>query len=85
MSYCNVPLKHMSMFIDTSPNKVGKFLPGALLPIEGEAVLKEKNCDIFIVGAWNYSEDIKMRSSQIFKKGTKLVFPLPHFELFEVG
>ncbi|MFT5725517.1 MAG: SAM-dependent methyltransferase [Bacteroidia bacterium] len=84
MSHCDIPLEQLSMFIDTSPNKIGKFLPGALQPIEGEAALTEKTCDIFIVGAWNYSADIKAKSGQVFKKGTKLVFPLPEFEIYDV-
>jgi len=39
---------------------------------------------MLIVNAWNYKEEILAKSKKIFKKGTKLLFPIPQIEIYEV-
>ena len=40
-----------------------------------------KDADTIIVTAWNYKDHILNKSNNIFKKGTKLIFPLPDFDV----
>lgn len=84
LSVCAIDPKIFSIIVDTSPNKLDKFLPGSRVPILAEGSLLNSQCKTYIIGAWNYKEDIKSRASQIFPAGTRLVFPLPHFEIYEV-
>jgi hypothetical protein len=49
-----------------------------------EEELLTKEYDILIINAWNYKDEIIEKSKKIFKKGTKLIFPVPDIEVFEV-
>ena len=84
LSVCGIDPKIFSIIVDTSPNKLDKFLPGSRVPVLAEDALLNGQCKTYIIGAWNYKEDIKSRASQIFPAGTRLVFPLPYLEIFEV-
>lgn len=64
--------------VDTSPTKIGKVFPVTNIPIISEKELKNESYDILLVTSWNYKKDILAKSHQVFKKGTKLIFPLPH-------
>ena len=57
---------------------LGRFLA---YPILSEADLSNQEYDIVLVCAWNYQEEILLKSEKIFKKGTKLIFPLPEFKV----
>ena len=73
-----------SFHVDTTPTKIGKIFPISNIPIISEDQLKEKNYDVLLVNAWNYKKDILDKASNIFKKGTKLIFPLPQPESIEI-
>lgn len=64
--------------VDTTPTKVGKFFPVTNIPIISEEQLKTQSYDMLLVMSWNYKKDILAKSNKVFKKGTKLIFPLPH-------
>ncbi len=74
----------ISFCVDTTPTKIGKIFPISNIPIISEDQLKEKNYDVLLVNAWNYKKDILDKASNIFKKGTKLIFPLPQPESIEI-
>lgn len=64
--------------VDTTPTKIGKFFPVTNIPIISEEQLKTQSYDMLLVMSWNYKKDILAKSNKVFKKGTKLIFPLPH-------
>ena len=70
--------------IDTSPTKIGKFFPIYNIKVVSEEHFRNDPVDTLLVTAWNYKEHIKSKSKTIFKPGTKLLFPLPDFEIFIV-
>ena len=70
--------------VDTTPTKIGKIFPVSNIPIISEHQLSNYDYDILIVNAWNYKKDILAKSSNLFKKGTKLIFALPNPESVEV-
>ena len=41
--------------------------------------MKQRDYETVLVTAWNYKEDIIKKSKDLFKKDTKLVFPLTEF------
>ena len=81
LSFIEFPLKDIKFMVDTSAEKVGKFYPNSNIEIISEAELLKRDCDVFIIGAWNYKKEILEKSSKIFKPGTKLVFALPFFDV----
>ena len=76
--------RKIAFCVDTSVTKIGKIFPTFNIPIISENDLSDKEYDTVLVTAWNYKEDILKRSEDIFKKGTKLIFPLPEFEILYV-
>jgi len=76
--------RKIAFCVDTSVTKIGKIFPTFNIPVISENDLANKEYDTVLVTAWNYKEDILKRSEDIFKKGTKLIFPLPEFEILYV-
>ena len=67
--------------VDTSSTKIGKYFPVFNIPVVSEDQMNSMEYDTFLVTAWNYKTDILSRSSKLFKANTKLIFPLPDFEI----
>ena len=83
-SFLELDRKDIKFCVDTTPTKINKFFPNFGIPVISEESLKNEIYDILIVNSWNYKDEIKAKSKSIFKKGTKLVFPIPYLEVFEV-
>ena len=67
--------------VDTSETKIGKTFPLFNIPIISEEEMQQQVCDTFLVNAWNYKSEILEKSNTLFKSKTKLIFPLPDFEI----
>jgi hypothetical protein len=81
-SFFNLNSETIKFCVDTTPTKIGNFFPNYCIPVISEEELINQEYDILIVNAWNYKDEIKAK--KIFKKGTKLIFPLPEIEIYEV-
>lgn len=71
--------------IDTTPTKQGKTFPSSNIPIISEDKIDNSKNKLILVNAWNYKEEIIKKSSSIFRKGDKLLFPLPEISEFIVS
>jgi SAM-dependent methyltransferase len=80
-TYLNLKNDRISFCVDTTETKIGKVFPVFNIPILSEADLSNQEYDIVLVCAWNYQEEILLKSEKLFKKGTKLIFPLPEFKV----
>ncbi|MDA8607072.1 class I SAM-dependent methyltransferase [Gammaproteobacteria bacterium] len=83
-SFFNLDIETVKFCVDTTPTKIGNFFPNYSIPVISEEELLTKEYDILIINAWNYKDEIIEKSKKIFKKGTKLIFPVPDIEVFEV-
>jgi len=80
-TYLKLNSDHISFCVDTTETKIGKIFPIFNIPILCETDLSNQEYDIVLVCAWNYQEEILLKSKKLFKKGTKLIFPLPDFKV----
>jgi SAM-dependent methyltransferase len=80
-TYLKLNCDHISFCVDTTETKIGKIFPIFNIPIICETDLLNQEYDIVLVCAWNYQEEILLKANKIFKKGTKLIFPLPEFKV----
>ena len=80
-TYLRLNSDRISFCVDTTDTKIGKIFPVFNIPILSELDLTNQEYDIVLVCAWNYQEEILLKSEKIFKKGTKLIFPLPEFKV----
>ena len=83
-SFFELDRKTISFCADTTHTKIGKFFPILDIPVISEKELKERDYSVLIIPAWNYKKDIIKKAKRIFRKGTKLVFPLPSLDIVEV-
>ena len=77
VNYCNIDKNLISNFIDTTPEKINKYIPGKNIKI-----LKYKNnilkkYDYAFLGAWNFKKEILNKEKKIFKKGLKFLTHIP--------
>jgi len=80
-TYLNLNSDDISFCVDTTETKIGKIFPIFNIPILCESELTNQEYDVVLVCAWNYQEEILLKSNRLFKKGTKLIFPLPEFKV----
>ena len=67
------------LYLDEAPLKIGRFVPGARVPIEPLASIASLTRDtVFVIGAWNFAEELKARSrpaSSPFRPRFLVYFP----------
>ncbi len=83
-SFFDLDFQIIKFCVDTTPTKIGNYFPNYKIPVISEESLTDTDYDMLIVNAWNYKEEILSKSKKIFKKGTKLLFPIPQIEVYEV-
>ena len=80
-SFLDLNNSKIKFCVDTSVTKVGKYFPTFNIPVVSEDQMIAMEYDTFLVTAWNYKKDILARSNELFKQNTKLIFPLPNFQI----
>ncbi len=83
-SFLELDNKKIDFCVDTSITKIGKTFPQSNIPVVSEDEMNQRDYETVLVTAWNYKEDIIKKSKNLFKKNTKLVFPLTEFTTYIV-
>ena len=83
-SFLELDNNKIDFCVDTSVTKIGKVFPKSNIPVISEDDMQTRDYDTVLVTAWNYKDDILDRSESLFKKGTKLIFPLTEFSTYIV-
>lgn len=66
---------------ERNPDKWGKVTLGTNIPICSEDETRQKQPDYLFVLPWHFRDEFVKREGEYLKKGGKLVFPLPKFEI----
>lgn len=77
LNYCNIDEKIIDFFIDTTPDKINKYMPGKKIPIKRYNKKIYKNVDYFLLGAWNFKKEIFKKEKKFIKKGGKFITHVP--------
>ena len=80
VNYCNLKENYFDYFIDTTKNKIGKYLPGTKIIVKKyDKSRLEKNAFYFL-GAWNFKKEIFIKEKNLLKNGAKFILhlPMPH-------
>lgn len=67
---------------DTTPAKIGKFLPGSHIPIVSEAQLMQYRPDYVLILPWNWRDEIVDRLHCIRAWGGQFVTAIPELKVF---
>ena len=77
LNYCSIKNETLEYFLDTTPNKAGKYMPGTHICIkEYNKTLLNKANYVFL-GAWNFKEEIFKKERRYIKNGGKFITHVP--------
>ena len=73
--------KNIRYFLDTTPDKIDKYLPGSRIRIKKYKKLSRKEADVVFLGAWNFKKEILKKEKKFKKEGGKFLIHVPKVKL----
>ena len=67
--------------VERSPAKVGTIMSATGIPIIGEEAMRHDRPHALLVSPWFFKSVFLGREAEYLRKGGRMVFPLPHFEI----
>ena len=71
LNYCNINSDVIDFICDTTKEKVGKFSPGAHIPVVSLTHFHKNLPDIAYLFAWNHKNEIFSKEKEFLKNGGK--------------
>lgn len=77
LNYCDINTNLIKFFIDTTPDKQNKYIPGKNIKIYKYNKKLLNNVNYAFLGAWNFKNEIFKKEMQFRKKGGKFITHIP--------
>ena len=77
LNFCKIKSETLDYFIDTTPGKIGKFMPGSHLYIQRYSKPLTNQADYVFLGAWNFKKEIFKKEKKYIKRGGKFITHVP--------
>ena len=77
LNYCNINNDMIDYFLDTTPDKINKFMPGKNIKIYKYNKKLLDNIDYVYLGAWNFKDEIFKKERKFIKRGGKFITHVP--------
>jgi SAM-dependent methyltransferase len=77
LNYCNIDNDLIDYFIDTTPDKKNKFMPGKKIKILKYKPKLIKNKNYIFLGAWNFKDEIFKKERIFINRGGKFITHVP--------
>ena len=77
LNFCNIKNETLDYFLDTTPGKIGKYMPGTHIYIEAYSKFLLNKADYVFLGAWNLKEEIFKKERRYIKNGGKFITHIP--------
>ena len=77
INYCKLTKGYFDYFIDTTKNKVGKYLPGTKILIKKYSKSIMNPNFYYFLGAWNFKKEIFKKEQNFIKNKGKFIVHLP--------
>jgi hypothetical protein len=81
MQYCDINSDLMEAVAERNPDKYGLYTPGTNIRICSEEEMRAAKPDFLVIFPWHFITEFKEREKDLMSSGTKLVVPLPRFEV----
>ena len=78
LNYCEIDSNLIDFITEKSNLKIGKYSPGAHIPIFSDDKLFEKKPDFVLLLAWNFADIIMENLSSFKSLGGKFIIPIPN-------
>jgi hypothetical protein len=77
LNYCGITADLIPYTVDRSPMKVGRFTPGAHIPVLAAGELLARRPDYTLILAWNFAAEIRRQQADYVRAGGRFILPLP--------
>ena len=77
LNYCDINTNLIKFFIDTTPDKQNKYIPGKNIKIYKYNKKLLNNVNYAFLGAWNFKNEIFKKETQFREKGGKFITHIP--------
>jgi len=77
LNYCGIDGGLLDFVTEKSRLKIGRYTPGAHIPVVPDSKLLETQPDYALLLAWNFSEEIIQNLDAFRKAGGKFIIPIP--------
>ena len=77
LNYCKIDEKIIKFFVDTTPDKSNKLMPGKKIKILKYNQKLLENVDYIFLGAWNFKKEILSKEKKFKKRGGKFITHIP--------
>jgi len=81
MQYCGITPDLIEAVAERNPDKYNLYTPGTNVRICSEEEMRNAKPDFLIVFPWHFLPEFREREKILMESGTKLVVPLPRFEV----
>ena len=81
LNYCKIGPTLINYFLDTTPDKINKFLPGSKIFVKKYEKLNKKDVDFVFLGAWNFKKGNFKKESLFIKQGGKFITHIPNVKI----
>ncbi|MDA9071928.1 class I SAM-dependent methyltransferase [Candidatus Pelagibacter sp.] len=77
LNYCNIGNEIIDYFVDTTPDKSNRFMPGKNIKIKKYKKTLLNNVDYIYLGAWNFKNEIFKKERQFIKDNGRFITHVP--------
>ena len=78
LNFCDLN-KYITTFTDTTPEKIGKYMPGTNIPIiDRDKYTFDSKKHLVFLGAWNYINEIRSKESAFVYNGGEFITHIPY-------
>ena len=77
LNYCKINKEIIDFFVDTTPDKTKKYMPGTHIFIDKYNKNLLHKADYVFLGAWNFKEEIFKKEKSFIKKGGRFITHVP--------
>jgi len=78
LNYCGIDQSILDFVTEKSTLKIGRYTPGAHIPVLPDSALLEHKPDYALLLAWNFADEIMKNLEEFRKAGGKFIIPIPH-------
>ena len=77
LNYCGIDESIIDYFVDTTPDKINKFMPGKEIKIYKYNKKLLNGINYIFLGAWNFKDEIFKKEKLFIKRGGKFITHIP--------
>jgi SAM-dependent methyltransferase len=77
LNYCGLDADLLDFVTEKSKLKIGRYTPGAHIPVVSDDELLNQQPDYALLLAWNFAEEIMKNLHEYRKRGGKFIIPIP--------